>query len=50
MGRFFSRRLRWQTTGRLRPLINQAKFGVAEIGAAQALMESAALGKVVVEL
>ncbi|WP_158943535.1 zinc-dependent alcohol dehydrogenase family protein [Granulicella sp. S190] len=36
--------------GKLRPLMNRERFGVAEIGAAHALVESGALGKVVIDL
>ena len=35
--------------GKLRPLMNKRRFAAAEIGAAHALVESGALGKVVVE-
>jgi NADPH:quinone reductase len=36
--------------GKLRPLLNEQRFSVKEIGAAHALVESGTLGKVVVEL
>jgi NADPH:quinone reductase len=36
--------------GRLRPLLNEQHFSIEDIGAAHALVESGALGKVVVEL
>jgi len=36
--------------GKLKPLLNQQRFGVSEIDAAYALVESGALGKVVVEI
>jgi NADPH2:quinone reductase len=36
--------------GKLRPLLNQRRFSSAEIDAAHALVQSGALGKVVVEL
>jgi NADPH:quinone reductase len=36
--------------GKLRPLLNQRHFSIDEIGAAHALVEAGALGKVVVEL
>jgi NADPH:quinone reductase len=36
-------------SGRLRPLLNERRFSTSEIGAAHALVESGALGKVVVE-
>jgi NADPH2:quinone reductase len=36
--------------GKLRPLMNQERFGVGDIGAAHALVEAGALGKVVVDL
>ena len=36
--------------GKLRPLLNERRFSIADIDAAHALVESGALGKVVVEL
>jgi NADPH:quinone reductase len=36
--------------GKLRPLLNQRHFSIDEIGAAHALVEAGAVGKVVVEL
>jgi NADPH:quinone reductase len=36
--------------GRLRPLLNERRFSMKDIGAAHALVETGALGKVVVEL
>jgi NADPH2:quinone reductase len=36
--------------GRLRPLLNEQRFSMKDIGAAHALVETGALGKVVVEL
>jgi NADPH:quinone reductase len=36
--------------GKLRPLLNEQRFSIDQIGAAHALVESGALGKVVVEL
>ncbi len=36
--------------GKLRPLLNERQFSIAEIDAAHALVESGALGKVVIEL
>lgn len=36
--------------GKLRPLVNERRFSAAEIGAAHALVEAGAVGKVVVEL
>jgi len=36
--------------GKLRPLMNKERFGAADIGAAHALVEAGALGKVVVDL
>jgi NADPH:quinone reductase-like Zn-dependent oxidoreductase len=36
--------------GKLRPLLNEQGFSIRDIGAAHALVESGALGKVVVEL
>jgi NADPH:quinone reductase len=37
-------------SGKLRPLLNERRFSIKDIGAAHALVESGALGKVVVEL
>jgi NADPH2:quinone reductase len=36
--------------GRLRPLLNERRFSMKDVSAAHALVETGALGKVVVEL
>jgi NADPH2:quinone reductase len=49
-GKILARAAELVEAGKLKPLLNEQRFSFKEIGAAHALVESGALGKVVVEL
>jgi NADPH:quinone reductase-like Zn-dependent oxidoreductase len=48
-GKILTRAAALAEAGKLRPLLNEQRFSIKDVDAAHALVESGALGKVVVE-